>query len=109
MGLDMYAYALTGNETETAPWFHYWRKHHALCHWLAALCVEKGGETWDEPARSIELDNGDLDRLERAVFNGEIPDTYGNDAFRRDDDLEFVRKARAALSGGKRVEVVASW
>ena len=109
MGLDMYAYALTGSETEKEPEFHYWRKHHALCNWLGALCVEKGGEAWDEPAESIELDSADLDRLERAVLNGEIPSTFGNDAFHRADDLEFVRKARSALSQGKRVEVLASW
>lgn len=108
MGLDMYAYALTGNETKNPPEFHYWRKHHGLCTWLAALCVEKGGEAWNEPAQSVELDSADLDRLERAILNDEIPDTFG-ETFRRDDDLKFVRKAQAALSHGKTVEVVASW
>jgi hypothetical protein len=76
--------------------------------WLEALDVEKGGQPWDEPAQGIDLTGGDLDRLEAAIINGELPDEYGRD-FRREDDLAFVAKARAAILAGKQISILASW
>jgi hypothetical protein len=108
MGLDIYAYA-EQPETELASnAIHYWRKHHRLLKWLEALDVEKGGQPWDEPAQGIDLTGGDLDRLEAAIINGELPDEYGRD-FRREDDLAFVAKARAAILAGKQISILASW
>ena len=71
MGLDMTAYAVPAGASKGEQ-FHYWRKHHELLKWCAALDIERGGATWDEPAQSIILTSADLDRLESAVVKGEV-------------------------------------
>ena len=107
MGLDIYAYAEQPGTDIAANEIHTWRKHHRLLKWLEALDVEKGGQPWDEPAQGIDLTSGDLDRLEAAILNDELPDEYGRDV--REDDLAFVAKARAAISEGKEISILASW
>ena len=108
MGLDMTAYAVPAGASKGEQ-FHYWRKHHELLKWCAALDIERGGAEWDEPAQSISLTSADLDRLESAVVKGELPDFYYRGDYWQAHDLEFIAKARAALAAGMMVEIVASW
>jgi hypothetical protein len=108
MGLDMTAYAVPAGASKGEQ-FHYWRKHHELLKWCAALDVERGGAAWDEPAQSVILTSADLDRLESAVVKGEVRDVYDRADYWQAHDLEFIAKARAALAAGMMVEIVASW
>jgi hypothetical protein len=116
MGLDMTAYAFRNGErftaTRTEEQFHYWRKHHALLEWCSTLAVTRGEAAWDEPIRSIQLAEKDLDRLEAAVRNGELPDFFEDDEEGeawQPYDLTFIAKARALISAGFQVEIDASW
>jgi hypothetical protein len=108
MGLDMTAYAVPAGASEGEQ-FHYWRKHHKLLRWCAALDIERGGAAWDEPAQSIILTSADIDRLESAVVKGALPDLYYRGDYWQAHDLAFIAKARAALAAGMIVEIVASW
>lgn len=129
MGLDQYAYsaARAGQwDDYNAEWdqpersvaqpreLAYWRKHPNLHGWFRALWNEKGNSgsfNGDE----LELNWDDLDRLEQAVRSGELPGTegffFGNDrdAEYRDQDLEFIRQARAEIFVGLRVFYNSSW
>jgi hypothetical protein len=129
MGLDQYAYsaARAGQwDDYHAEWdrserlvpkpreLAYWRKHPNLHGWFHQLWNEKGNSgsfNGDE----LELNWDDLDRLEQAVKNSELPDTsgffFGRDADveYRDRDLEFVRLARADMFLGLRVFYNSSW
>lgn len=124
MGLDMYAYT-TRETLATAVDFpeptrikklHYWRKHPNLHGWMQALYEAKGGIDPDFNCSAVQLDNGDLDRLEAAIKAGELPATEGfffgtsyGSAEERNDDLGFIEKARKALASGKSVCYVAWW
>jgi len=129
MGLDQYAYsaARAGQwDDYHAEWdrserlvpkpreLAYWRKHPNLHGWFHQLWNEKGNSgsfNGDE----LELNWDDLDRLEQAIKNSELPDTsgffFGRDADveYRDRDLEFVRLARADMFLGLRVFYNSSW
>jgi hypothetical protein len=106
----------------------YWRKHANLQGWMEALWVEKGKPMTDgseppEPSDwgtgfngiELELTTEDIDRLEQAILNGELPPTKGfffgegADDYYRDQDLQFVREARANLFLSLRVFYNSSW
>jgi hypothetical protein len=63
----------------------------------------------------LELTWQDLEQLEHDIKSGELPDTvgffFGTDAddYYREQDLDFVRKARAELFMGLRVFYNSSW
>lgn len=127
MGLDMYAYAATkadanwssGEQREIA----YWRKHPNLHGWMEQLWAHKGqptgtsGPSMDSTFNGIELELTweDLDELEQDIKNGNLPDTTGfffgenSDEYYREQDLEFVCKARAELFTGLKVFYNSSW
>jgi len=136
MGLDMYAYVanragqqdefyegakydkLTNemvNDTVTKPReIAYWRKHSSLHGWMRQLWNEKGFDgsfNGDE----LELTWQDLDRLEQDIRAGNLPTTQGfffgdpADNYYRDQDLNFVKQARAELFVGLRVFYNSSW
>ena len=142
MGLDMYAYVAskkgqqneyyetaefdkTVNEfvstTVTKPYeIAYWRKHPNLHGWMEQLWVSKG-----RPRQSVgwpifngielELTWDDLDNLERAIRNGQLPDTEGfffgkpSDNHYYEQDLEFVNNAKAEVFLGLKVFYNSSW
>ena len=136
MGLDMYAYvaARAGQQDEyyegsefdkesgeyvnskvTKPIeIAYWRKHPNLHGWMEQLYRSKGGEgqfNGDE----LELFREDIDSLEQAVLDGNLPATSGfffgdgADDYYREQDLKFVREARAQLFLGLKVFYNSSW
>lgn len=124
MGLDMYAYTAA---KEQANWeseqreIAYWRKHPNLHGWMERLWEKKlaaeGRDSEDHTFNGIELELTwqDLDELERAVTHGQLPATRGfffgdgADDHYRDQDLEFIKKARAELFLGLKVFYNSSW
>lgn len=127
MGLDMYAYAAAKGNTE---WDNnnahreiaYWRKHPNLHGWMELLWNEKGRPGIDNSFQDVmfngvevELTWEDLDQLEEDVKNGRLPHTSGfffgnnSDDYYRDEDLEFIRKARAEIFTGLKVFYNSSW
>lgn len=118
MGLDQFARTVDneGNKVEIA----YWRKHPNLQGWMENLWVNKGCPNAHEDSPNefncipVELNSDDLDDLEDAVRGSGLPDTVGfffgtnSDDYYKQQDLEFIRKAREALDSGLTV-VYDSW
>jgi hypothetical protein len=123
----MYAYAAAKANTE---WDNndahreiaYWRKHPNLHGWMELLWNEKGRPGIDNSFQDVmfngvevELTWEDLDQLEEDVKNGRLPHTSGfffgnnSDDYYRDEDLEFIRKARAEIFTGLKVFYNSSW
>lgn len=124
MGLDQYAFTTAvaparivdfpESETEQLEELHYWRKHPNLHGWMEALYVRKGGRNRDFNMSPVVLDGADLDQLEGDVREGRLPPTSGfffgqSDDSERDDDLDFIGKARTAITSGRTVFYLASW
>ena len=136
MGLDQYAYAAATETQYDEYWetaemvdgdfvsakvekpreIHYWRKHPNLQGWMENLWREKGGDA-DQSFNGIQLELTweDLERLERDVKDGNLPETtgffFGEDAddYYRNQDLEFIKQARAEIFLGLRVFYNSSW
>lgn len=103
----------------------YWRKHPNLHGWMEQLWIRKlaaEGKTPEESAWGpsfngveLELTWEDLEDLERAVTHGQLPTTggffFGNpcDEHYREQDLEFIKNARAELFLGLKVFYNSSW
>ena len=122
MGLDMYAYVtdeapakpVDFPEPENCTELHYWRKHPNLHGWMQQLYEAKGGKDSKFNLSALRLESGDLEKLEAAITENELPETSGfffgdTDGSEREDDLEFVAKAREAIGQGKVVYYVAWW
>ena len=136
MGLDMYAYtaARAGQQREfydgaefnpdTRDYENpkveqpreiaYWRKHPNLHGWMHRLWESKGNEG-DFNGDELELTWEDIDRLEHVVTHNELPSTsgffFGDDAdqYYKDQDLQFIQKARTELFLGLKVFYNSSW
>ena len=136
MGLDMYAYvaARAGAQAEFSEGAHwdkekgamvnpnatepreiaYWRKHPNLHGWMQRLWESKGN-SGEFNGDELELTWEDLDQLEQAIRNKKLPDTSGfffgrnaDDEY-REDDLKFVREAKAEAFLGLKVFYNSSW
>ena len=96
----------------------YWRKHPNLHGWMRRLWESKGspndsgqGFNGDE----LELTWEDLEVLEQDVQAGQLPGTSGfffgdpADEYYKEQDLEFIKNARAELFCGLRVFYNSSW
>ena len=137
MGLDQYAYAATTETQYDEYWdkgvwndeikdyvstvekpreVQYWRKHPSMQGWMEKLWLEKGGD----PALSfnglqVELTWEDLDRLEKDIVANNLPKTTGfffgedSSAYYKEQDLAFVKAARAELFLGMRLFYNSSW
>lgn len=124
MGLDMYAYTaprdlIVGdvdiklNAIEHVSEIHYWRKHPNLHGWMEMLYRAKGGRKVFN-CTTVRLTAEDLDALETAVRDDLLPETIGfffglTDGSEREDDLEFIAKARQALAEGAAVLYDSWW
>jgi len=136
MGLDMYAYVAAkagqqreyyetssfneetgeyGSTTVEQPReIAYWRKHPNLHGWMRKLWESQGNEG-DFNGDELELTWDDLEVLELDVIAGTLPGTtgffFGNDAddHYREQDLKFIRDARAELFCGLKVFYNSSW
>src|ERR1700722_16752668 len=115
MGLDMYA--LTTAKDIAAVDFpqpgdcaelFYWRKHPNLHGWMENLYRDKGGKDESFNCVPVRLDLPDLDALEIAVNENDLPDTGGfffgvTDGSEKAGDLEFIAKAREVINAGRAV------
>ena len=136
MGLDMYAYvaAKAGQQREYydgAVWddtsgdvanskvtkpreIAYWRKHPYLHGWMQQLW-ESRGNSGDFNGDELELTWEDLDVLEEVVKSNNLPGTsgffFGNDSddHYKEQDLKFIREAKAELFLGLKVFYNSSW
>lgn len=104
----------------------YWRKHPNLHGWMEQLWIRKVNEAggviaedseWGSSFNGIELEltREDLDRLEQDINNGMLPATRGfffgdpSDDYYKQQDLEFIKNARAELFCGLKVFYNSSW
>lgn len=138
MGLDQYLYSAaragafrdywdgydfdkgTSNQPEPRE-LGYRRKHPNLHGWMEQLWHEKGRPGNDDTAMfngvELELTREDIDRLEQDILSGRVSAlrTVGfffgdaSDDHYREQDLAFVREARADLFMGLRVFYNSSW
>jgi hypothetical protein len=137
MGLDMYAYVANkaGQQNEyynsegdyaDGEWkphkptvskpreIAYWRKHPNLHGWMKRLWHAKGGKG-EFNGDELELTWEDIEMLEYDINNKNFPRTGGfffgdpADDYYRDQDLEFVRNAKAELFLGLKVFYNSSW
>lgn len=125
MGLDQYAYVAACAGQYDDHYYHgknvskpreiaYWRKHPNLQGWMQRLWESKGN-SGDFNGDELELTWQDLDQLEHAVTNNLLPATRGfffgdnSDQEYREQDLEFVRAAKAELFLGLKVFYNSSW
>ena len=136
MGLDMYAYAASRADQQKEFWdtaemaegtteyvsatvtkpreIAYWRKHPGLHGWFKDEW-ESAGNSGSFNGDELEITWDMLERLEYDVINGELPETqgffFGNpaDAEYYNDDLEFIKNARAELFMGLKVFYNSSW
>jgi hypothetical protein len=118
----MYAYvaakAYDHNSESDSRELAYWRKHPNLHGWMEQLWHSRNTNPAADPMFNgveIELTWEDLDRLEEDIKNGHLPSTSGfffgdnSDEYYREQDLEFVRKARAEIFTGLKVFYNSSW
>lgn len=99
----------------------YWRKHPNLQGWMEALWLRKGGSNEDSEwgtnfnGVELELTYEDLEELERAVVHNQLPPTsgffFGDDAddHYREQDLQFIKEAKAEIFCGLKVFYNSSW
>jgi hypothetical protein len=136
MGLDMYAYVanragqqhdfydgaeyddsakeLVNKSVSRPRELAYWRKHPNLHGWFQQEW-ESQGNSGDFNGDELEITWDMLERLESDILEGNLPETRGfffgdgSDDYYRDQDLEFIRNARAELFTGLRVFYNSSW
>lgn len=103
------------NPTVTEPReIAYWRKHPNLHGWMQRLWESKGN-SGEFNGDELELTWEDLESLEQDIRNKNLPDTtgffFGRDADDeyREDDLKFVREAKAEAFLGLKVFYNSSW
>ncbi len=93
----------------------YWRKHANLHGWMERLAESKNVEYSSFNGVELELTWADLDELERAVTHNQLPATRGfffgdgADDYYKEQDLEFIKNARAELFLGLKVFYNSSW
>ena len=94
--------------------FYYWRKHPNLHGWMHRLYEQKGGTDPAFNCNSVRLTVEDLDALEVAVRFGTLPSTSGfffgeSTPDDREGDLEFIKRARAAIAEGDAIYYSSWW
>ena len=138
MGLDMYAYVAqkAGQQSEyyegegdfvDGEWkphkptvtkpreIAYWRKHPNLHGWMENLAERKGLKYNTFNGVELELTWEDLEELEKDINSQVLPSTQGfffgenADDYYREEDLQFIRIAKAELIVGLKVFYNSSW
>ncbi len=128
MGLDQYAYAAAKADADWEKGEHreiaYWRKHPNLQGWMEQLWNSKGRPSLQQYSTNedvmfngveLELTWDDLEALENDIVAGNLPSTSGfffgsnSDEYYRQEDLAFVKQAKAELFSGLKVFYNSSW
>ena len=119
MGLDQYAAAHRGkgftnefDETEYPDELYLveWRKHPNLQGFMQNLC---GGR--DINGVDVKLTLEDIDALEEAIDESELPETQGfffgedSDEYYAEQDRKFIKDARDLIKDGYTVVYHANW
>ena len=140
MGLDQYAYSVSKGEDPKedvgSTTLMDWRKHNRLQGYMEELALDKGvikeSETFN--CKPVQLTVEDIDDLEQAIIDKELPDTggffFGPDSYETEkgtyvgtkkkyiwtydkdmmpNDLKFIEKAREALADGQDVYYDSWW
>jgi hypothetical protein len=125
MGLDMYAWRVkvenavgdfdfNGDADKPVELF-YWRKHHDLHGWMENLYGSKGGDH-EFNCIPVRLTLEDLDLLEFDINHNALPETIGfffgdnpPDDETKERDLDFISKAREAITEGDAVYYDSWW
>ena len=125
MGLDMYAWRVkaenavgdfdfNGDADKPVELF-YWRKHHDLHGWMQDLYASKGGDH-EFNCIPVRLTLEDLDNLEQDLKANQLPETIGfffgdnpPDDETKERDLDFIAKAREAITEGDAVYYDSWW
>lgn len=124
MGLDMYAYKTReqvveyGFETPlNSILIQQWRKHPNLHGWMEQLYQRKvgfmsGSEMFN--CITLRLDLADINALEQAVKNDQLPETTGfffgiSRPEEKHLDLHFIEVARQAINDGYTVFYGSWW
>jgi hypothetical protein len=97
----------------------YWRKHPNLHGWMERLWKNKGqpGPSLDNMFNGVELELTweDLEALEQDILDQKLPSTWGfffgdaSDDYYKEQDLRFIREAKADLMMGLKVFYNSSW
>ena len=98
----------------------YWRKHPNLHGWMERLWEEKGRPGAESPTETfngveLELTWDDIEQLEFDIQEDNLPGTTGfffgddSDDYYKEQDLEFVKQAKADLFLGLKVFYNSSW
>ncbi len=101
--------------SEAAQEVHYWRKHPNLHGWMEQLYRKKGGTDGNFNCVKLQITLEDLDNLEKAIKEKDLPHTegffFGFSVVdeRADDDLAFIKKARQAIEEGNAVFYDSWW
>ena len=133
MGLDQYAYARPPRKRNGDDDIQIgeWRKHNRLQGWMQQLWEDKGcpnariedDEMGDFNCVELQLTKQDIDNLEYAIENFELPEAngffWGSDSYfwndendepfpenhywYKDADLSFVKEARKMLDSKYRI------
>lgn len=136
MGLDMYAYSASSEDQYENYWSNYycedsdigksvcskpkelayWRKHPNLHGWMENLWESKCDPSNREfNGIQLELTWEDIHRLEEDIKNKQLPATSGfffgsdADAYYYEQDLNFIKEAKADLFLGLKVFYNSSW
>ena len=129
MGLDMYAYAVskentvdefTINKRDEANEFFYWRKNNALHGWMQQCYIQKKLAAAQTPedfnCEYLQLTADDLLRLDEDIKAGSLTPTAGfffgalvYDAHDKAGDLRFVDEALHFIEEGFCVYYFSWW
>jgi len=124
MGLDQWAYS-TKRQIEKSVDFEmeldndtelmYWRKHPNLQGLMQELYEKKGGSSEQFNVVPVELTNEDLIEIGEKIVNNKLPSTSGfffgsdSDEHYFNKDIEFLEKAKEAISKGHKVYYTSWW
>jgi hypothetical protein len=116
MGLDMYAYMAKDFKPSKPVDFQdeipsevqelfYWRKHPDMHGLMESIYREKGGDAESFNCVPVQITEDDLERIASHVIDETLPETQGfffgeSTEEDRDDDIQFLKKAREAISSG---------
>ena len=128
MGLDMHMFSTTSDldsptdfqetnhfkRSQDDEEIFYWRKHPNLHGWMEYLYRVRGGKSDEFNLVPVKLELEDLEELEIDVKLGNLPETIGfffgtSEGRGKDQDLEFIAKARSEIAKGKSVYYTSSW
>lgn len=124
MGLDMFAFTTTCKPAEPVDFnigadakpdqLFYWRKHPNLHGWMEQLYRDKGGTDPDFNGNKLILTADDLVALEADVNGRVLPETTGfffgtSRPEEKQADLDFIAKAREAITNGLTVYYDSWW